>query len=75
MNLYPAAWAALIGAGIALEAAALLREGGPYTLSSNVWRVLRLIDRRHRVAGYIARGMVLAGLTLLGVHLAFEWPQ
>lgn len=74
-NPYPAAWAVLIGVGIALEASALLRKKGPSTLSSNVWRVLNFISAHHRGLGYVARGAVLGGLTLLGVHFAFEWPK
>lgn len=74
-NPYPAAWGVLIGVGVALEISALLRKKGPSTLSSNVWRVLRFVSVRNKTLGYVARGTVLAGLTLLGVHFAFEWPK
>jgi hypothetical protein len=74
-NPYPAAWAALIGVGAALEVSALLRKKGPSTLSSNVWRVLDFIGAQNKTVGYMARGAVLTGLTLLGVHLAFQWPR
>lgn len=75
MNPYPAAWAALTAVGVALEVSALLRKREPSTLSANVWWLLGRADRRHRYLGYAARGAVVAGLTLLGVHFAFRWPQ
>lgn len=74
-NPYPYAWAVLIGTGLALEASALLRKKGPATLSSNVWLALAALQGRNKVLGYAARGLVVGGLTLLGVHLAFEWPK
>lgn len=74
-NPYPVAWAVLIGTGVALEASALLRKKGPSTLSSNVWLLLTSLQGRNKALGYAARGLVMGGLTLLGVHLAFEWPK
>lgn len=74
-NPYPAAWAVLIGTGVALEISALFRKKGPSTLSSNVWAVLRFVSVHNKALGYVARGLVLGGLTLLGIHFAFEWPK
>lgn len=74
-NPYPLAWAALLAAGAALEGSALLRKKGPATLSSNVWRVLDAVTDRSRLLGWTARLLLLGGLTMLGVHLAFEWPR
>lgn len=74
-NPYPYAWAGLALAGLTLELVALKRKEGPATLSSNVWTILHLVQRRSRILGTLARILVLAGLTLLGIHLAFEWPE
>lgn len=74
-NPYPALWAALIASGAALELAALRRKKGPSTLSSNVWHVLDALTNRSKLLGWTARLSLLAGLCLLGVHLAFEWPR
>lgn len=74
MDAWTAAWIAWGAAFLVIELAALFATRGRETLSAQVWDYLTRPTDRHPGLVWLARVGLLAGLGVLGSHLAFGIP-
>ena len=72
MDLYPYAWGAIVGIGVALEAYTLWRNRQGDTLSEQVWGILDWADKHHPRLATVGRIFLVGGGVWLGLHFAFK---
>lgn len=73
MDLWTLGWLIWLAAFLALEVPALASRTPGASLSEHVWHWFRVLDRRPTKTTWVLRGLLLAFLGWLFLHLGFGW--